>query len=549
MLVRASDRSRAVFEYDAAGQRISGRTEDPPVAVQMAYDKAGRRIEESVTTEERSFSICHVYDALGNRLSTTLPDGTELATAYYGCGKALQIRLGGAPVTDFERDALHREISRTQGVLTSTRDYNVGGKLERQRAAAVQVTVGATSEIDRQFRYDLSGRLALSQERGRQLTYSYDAIDRLTRFNDERFAFDPAHNLAPPNQPGTVVPDNRVMASDDARYRYDAHGRVIEKRIGINEVILLSWDDNHRLIESTTTEGGVSRTTHYLYDAFGRRIAKRHRHGSSWFLWDTNRLLQEYRGVNEYTFMYEPGTLVPLAQAIAKRDGDALNTRSVYYFHCDQAGVPRELTDAQGHLAWTGEYHGWGRLKGQDQTDISVAAVPLRFQGGYCDEETGLHYNLIRYYDPDIARFISKDPVGLMGGVNEDRYVPNPVFWIDLFGLTGTYIFTDGTTSYVGKGPEKRFKTSKKARLKKTCGVATAATPRDFGDDDMGFMVEHLLMEHYSASASPGFANAPNLSSPGKKKYEAADADTKAIADAQAGEMIEDFEAQKATCP
>ena len=61
MLVRASDRTRAVFEYDAAGQRILGRTDNPPVTVEMAYDEAGRRIEERVTAGERSFAIRHKY--------------------------------------------------------------------------------------------------------------------------------------------------------------------------------------------------------------------------------------------------------------------------------------------------------------------------------------------------------------------------------------------------------------------------------------------------------------------------------------------------------
>ncbi|WP_321845473.1 RHS repeat-associated core domain-containing protein, partial [Paraburkholderia bannensis] len=56
----------------------------------------------------------------------------------------------------------------------------------------------------------------------------------------------------------------------------------------------------------------------------------------------------------------------------------------------------------------------------------------------YHDEETGLHYNRHRYYDPDSGRFISKDPIGLAGGVNAYRYAPNPVQWVDPLGLTCT---------------------------------------------------------------------------------------------------------------
>jgi RHS repeat-associated protein len=60
----------------------------------------------------------------------------------------------------------------------------------------------------------------------------------------------------------------------------------------------------------------------------------------------------------------------------------------------------------------------------------------LRFQGQYFDEETGLHYNRHRYYNPSSGQFISQDPIGLLGGVNGYQYAPNPVGWVDPFGLT-----------------------------------------------------------------------------------------------------------------
>jgi RHS repeat-associated protein len=63
------------------------------------------------------------------------------------------------------------------------------------------------------------------------------------------------------------------------------------------------------------------------------------------------------------------------------------------------------------------------------------AHQPLRFQGQYFDEETGLHYNRFRYYDPDYGRFVSQDPIGLAGGANLFLHSPNPTSWIDPFGL------------------------------------------------------------------------------------------------------------------
>ncbi|WP_338564015.1 RHS repeat-associated core domain-containing protein [Erwinia sp. E_sp_B04_7] len=42
---------------------------------------------------------------------------------------------------------------------------------------------------------------------------------------------------------------------------------------------------------------------------------------------------------------------------------------------------------------------------------------PLRFKGQYYDSERGLHYNRIRYYGPDVERFVSQDPIGRTGGL------------------------------------------------------------------------------------------------------------------------------------
>ncbi|ELY3774625.1 RHS repeat-associated core domain-containing protein, partial [Cronobacter dublinensis] len=60
----------------------------------------------------------------------------------------------------------------------------------------------------------------------------------------------------------------------------------------------------------------------------------------------------------------------------------------------------------------------------------------LRMQGQYLDRETGLHYNLFRYYDPDCGRFTQHDPIGLAGGINLYQFAPNALGWADPWGLT-----------------------------------------------------------------------------------------------------------------
>jgi RHS repeat-associated protein len=66
--------------------------------------------------------------------------------------------------------------------------------------------------------------------------------------------------------------------------------------------------------------------------------------------------------------------------------------------------------------------------------DVGEVEQNLRFQGQYFDAESGLHYNTFRYYDPQVGRFTTQDPVGLDGGHNLYRYAPSPTGWIDPWG-------------------------------------------------------------------------------------------------------------------
>ncbi len=58
------------------------------------------------------------------------------------------------------------------------------------------------------------------------------------------------------------------------------------------------------------------------------------------------------------------------------------------------------------------------------------------FAGQYFDSETGLHYNYFRYYDPATGRYITSDPIGLGGGLNNYVYSRNnPTIYFDFYGL------------------------------------------------------------------------------------------------------------------
>jgi RHS repeat-associated protein len=193
--------------------------------------------------------------------------------------------------------------------------------------------------------------------------------------------------------------------------------------------------------------------------------------------WDGDQLAWESRqeseaGVGEHFqviagaartthYLYEPGSFVPLAQAVRRKaitlpvqpayaedydlDEDPLWTQAIEpqafdaiaWYQCDHLGTPQELTDEAGEIAWSVQYKAWGAAQEVITDAAHKAGIhnPLRFQGQYYDHETGLHYNRHRYYDPVSGRFVSKDPIGLAGGINVYQYAPNPVGWVDPLGL------------------------------------------------------------------------------------------------------------------
>ena len=92
------------------------------------------------------------------------------------------------------------------------------------------------------------------------------------------------------------------------------------------------------------------------------------------------------------------------------------------------------MTDKDGNLLWFGNYTGWGRLK--EETKVADSAYrPFHQQNQYFDEETGLHYNFFRYYEPDTGRFINQDPIGLFGGDNLYSFGNQVLDFIDPLGL------------------------------------------------------------------------------------------------------------------
>ena len=113
----------------------------------------------------------------------------------------------------------------------------------------------------------------------------------------------------------------------------------------------------------------------------------------------------------------------------------------VWFYHCDHLGTPQEMSDQSGAVIWKAEYKAWAeckteKVKSSFFENSEIISNNIRFQGQYFDQETGLHYNRYRYYSPYVGRFVSKDPIGLLGGNNNYQYTQNPIDWMDPLGLS-----------------------------------------------------------------------------------------------------------------
>ncbi|RRV51719.1 hypothetical protein EGJ15_26700 [Pseudomonas sp. p99-361] len=246
------------------------------------------------------------------------------------------------------------------------------------------------------------------------------------------------------------VKDNRIKQWRDQEYRYDPWGNLIEKRSGHSKLQSFSYDCENRLVRAETlVNGKLASRGEYRYDSLGRRVAK-------WaeiegeveqkrFLWQGLRMLREETPGHSILYLYEPGSYAPLAR-VDQVEGEG---QKVYYFHTDQIGTPQELTDSEGKIVWKATYQSWGTV---EHLAVSEIEQNLRFQGQYFDVETGLHYNIFRYYDPEIGRFITLDPIGIRGGYNLFRYNVNPVMWIDPVGLAPCQVRVVNNTKIHGRG-------------------------------------------------------------------------------------------------
>ena len=447
---------------------------------------------------------------MGNRTETIRPDGQRIGYLHYGSGHLHGITLNHNEIAAFERDKLHRETERSLGKhIRQETQYDPMGRILQQ----------IHNRSRREYGYDAAGQLTHIQNREDQTQYRYDPIGRLiaavTPDFSETFAFDPANNrldLSGNKQDHTdqansqekpslnKVWGNLLKEYAGVHYDYDQRGNLIRKtRKG--ETTDYHWNGYNQLIKIENRNG----STEYRYDPLGRRTAKIRNGETTVYHWQEDTLAIESTNGQNTHYLFEPGTFEPLAQfqttspiGIEREDkpaepysydpetdpllkippepqGQSQAQPELVYYQLDHLGTPIAAHNAKGEAVWTAEYEAWGRIRNETVSDGLKANIPFRFQGQYYDEESGLHYNRFRYYDPEIGRFVSQDPIGLQGGMNLFEYAPNPVGWIDPFGLLKSAkvhasLYAKTLNTKIRKGEKVRLPTTVAAVIDRKTG-------------------------------------------------------------------------------
>ena len=382
-----------LFAYDQGGHAIGhlSRITDREGTDAFAYDAAGRIASETRVIGATSHSIGYSWDAATGELAgMTYPSGLSLSYTRDGGGRISGINLNGTALVSTASHLPFGPLqAATLGSVNLTRSYDQRYNVSRIKAGSFDYT------YTRDAGGHVTGITGIQPPTtsGDTINYSYNpANNQLTGAAPKSYSYDANGNM---------------VADGTFTFTYDGLNRLVKVEKSGATVATYGYDSNNRRIRKTV---GAT-TTHYLYDLNNQLIAETLVDGT---------VLREY--------IYLDGE--PLALK------EYQTNPGTYYFLNDHLGTPQQLVTSSGTVVWQAAYLPYG----QAQIKTAMVKNNLRFPGQYFDAETGLHYNWNRFYDPEVGRYISADPIGLDGGMNLYSYVQNnPVNAIDPFGLALIY--------------------------------------------------------------------------------------------------------------
>lgn len=377
------DNTLDTFEYRADGLLHAATRQHPDgqiTAVRREFDALGRLLRE----HQDQHVIAQEYDLSSRptRLRSSL--GADLRFVHDERGLARVELPHELWALAFERDRDGREQTRhlPGEILSWWQSDDLGRPLEHG------IVASHPPQIHRQRSYDWSGpRLQNIEETARR-------------------------------RPPPLASTPSVLAM-----RHDAEGRRVAADLSDGT----SWSYLYNGAGELTGASCGDTNITYRHDALGRRIARSRDGIETRWLWHADVPLHSWVGQlghDATTWVFEPGGFTPLARLTA-------TTR--HAFVSDHLGTPLAAFDERGALAWSAEFD----AQGQPRTSRGDASLcPFRFPGQISDPDTALSYNRFREYDPATGRYLSPDPLGLLGGLDPHAYVDDPRTQTDVFGLT-----------------------------------------------------------------------------------------------------------------
>ncbi|MFK0117201.1 DUF6531 domain-containing protein [Streptomyces sp. NPDC090994] len=446
------DGHSVTYAYDTLGELAQAATTDCTVTFQR--DAAGRVIAESVDGR----TLASEYDALGRRTRRTTPTGAVSHYRYDAAGNRSELSTFGRTLAS-SHDTAGREITRHLGSRVALGiAYDELGRISTQ---SLQRS-GGEQIWQRAYSYRPDGHVtAIDDAREGRRRLDLDTVGRVTSVQagnwSETYAYDEAGNQTAAQWQGTghrqeadgdrEYQGTRITRAGAIRYEYDSSGRVVlrqKTRLSRKpDTWRYTWDAEDRLTSVTTPDGTLWR---YLYDPLGRRLAKQRMAADQTtvveetrFTWDGTTLVEQTSNIPDapeaICLTWEHDGVTPVSQAERRIHANApqhVVDQRFFAIISDVVGTPTELVDDEGRTAWRARSTLWG-ITGWDSG--ATAYTPLRFPGQYFDPETQLHYNYFRHYDPEVARYVTPDPLGLAPAPNPFAYVANPLTWIDPLGL------------------------------------------------------------------------------------------------------------------
>jgi RHS repeat-associated protein len=378
------------FSYAHDGQRAT--MVDGSGTTRYGYDAAGR---PTSVLDGANQLVSYGYDAAGNVTTLGYPGSHSVTKMFDANNRVTSVADWLGNTTKFGYDAnssLTAETLPASTGITDTYTYDLAHHL-----ATITDAKSGTTFASFTYGRNADNLLSSAMQTGvpePTESYAYSPLDQLKTVNANSYAYDPADNITQLTSGATLKYDaaNELKSSKvgtvTMTYSYSPNGNRTKVTKG-SSATTLSYDQANRL----TAYGA---TASYAYNGVGRRVSKTVSGAITSFTWAGTLLAQ----AGPTSYVYGPDGL-PLEQ---------INGTTVLYYHHDQLGSTRIITDATGTVtppAATYTYDAYGNTTASTGTITN----PFQYAGQYSDAESGIQYLRARYYDPNTAQFISRDPV------------------------------------------------------------------------------------------------------------------------------------------